>query len=153
MRRFVWRLQPVLNVKAREEERKRAELLQLTEKLAETRRQLLERQRILEQIICDIASREPQERLPKQAFFLKHSLTNDEQIKNLTTKIRELETQVRNKMAEVLKLRQFKEGLERLRSEAKREFIEEQEKLDQKELDEMGVIRFARKRPVSMQIQ
>jgi flagellar biosynthesis chaperone FliJ len=153
MRRFVWRLQPVLNVKTREEERKRAELLQLTEKLAETRRQLLERQRILEQMICDIASRKPQERLPEQAFFLKHSLTNDEQIKKLTNKIRELETQVRNKMAEVLKLRRFKEGLERLRSEAKREFIEEQERLDQKELDEMGVIRFARKRSVSMQLQ
>jgi flagellar export protein FliJ len=153
MKRFVWRLQPVLKVKTREEEEKRAELLRLTEKLAEARRQLLACQKILEQMLCDIASREPQERLPKQAFFLKHSLTNDEEIKNLTTKVRELETQVRNKMVEVLKVRRFKEGLEKLRSEAKREFIEEQEKLDQKELDEMGVTRFARRKPVSMHIQ
>jgi flagellar biosynthesis chaperone FliJ len=153
MRRFVWRLQPVLNIKSREEEAKRAELFQLTERLAQTRGQLLERQRILEQIICGIASRKPQERLPEQAFFLKFSLINDEQIKKLKNKIGRLQSQVREKMAEVLKLRRFKEGLEKLRAEAKREFMEEQEKLEQKELDEMAAIRFARKEPASLQVQ
>ena len=34
--------------------------------------------------------------------------------------------------------------MEKLRAQAKEEFIKEQEKLDQKELDEMTTIRFAR---------
>jgi flagellar biosynthesis chaperone FliJ len=52
-------------------------------------------------------------------------------------------------MAEVLKLNRFKEGLERLRWEAKREFIKEQEKLEQKDLDEIGKIGFLRKRAMA----
>ena len=50
------------------------------------------------------------------------------------------------KIAEALRLRRFKEGLERLREEAKRRFIEEQERLEQKESDEGAIISFARKK-------
>ncbi len=55
-----------------------------------------------------------------------------------------LESQQREKIAELLKVRRFKEGLERLRTEAKIQFIKEQEKLEQKELDEIATVSFAR---------
>jgi flagellar FliJ protein len=145
MKRFVWRLQRVLDIKAKEEQARRAELFQLTEKLAEKQGRLLMRQRILQNIISGIAEKKPGKRLSKQEFFLKYSATSDEQIKKLKSQVSELESQQRKKIAELLETRRFKEGLERLRDEAKKRFTEEQEKLDQKELDERATVSFARK--------
>jgi flagellar biosynthesis chaperone FliJ len=56
-----------------------------------------------------------------------------------------LESARKQKIAEVLEVRRFKEGLEKLRAEAKTRFIKEQEKLEQRELDESATVGFARK--------
>jgi flagellar biosynthesis chaperone FliJ len=146
MKRFVWRLQHILDIRAKEEQVKRKELLEITERLAETRGKLLTRQMVLRDLIAGIAEKRPQKRLGEQEFFLKHSMTNDEQIKRLKDKVSKLELRQRKKITEVLKVKRFKEGLEQLRAEAKRRFIKEQERLEQKELDEVARISFARKK-------
>ncbi len=145
MRRFVWRLQRVLDIKTKAEQARRAELLELTEKLAQTRGELLMQKRILEDIIDGLAGKNPKKRLSQQEFFLKWAATNDELIEKLKEKERKLKLQQREKIAEVLKLKRFKEGLERLRDKAKMQFITEQEKLEQKELDEGAMISFTRR--------
>ena len=145
MKRFVWRLQRVLDIRKKEEQKARAELLELTEKLAEARGELLIKRKILEDIINDLGGENPDKRLGRQEFFLKYSAVSDECIKKLKSKVNKLESQQRNKIAEVLKLRRLKEGLERLRTEAKMQFIKEQEKLEQKELDEGAIVSFVRK--------
>ncbi len=144
MRRFVWRLQRVLDIKANEEEMKKAELLKVTEKLTQKRTELFIQKRIVNEIISGLAETAPQKRLAEQELFLKNSTTTDELIKQLTEQASRLETEQKEKIAEVMKLRRFKKGLEKLREQAKMEFIKEQEKLDQKELDEMATVRFAR---------
>jgi len=146
MKRFVWRLQTVLDIKTKEEEARRTELLKIIEKLAEAQGELLSQQRILEDIISVITGKKSQERLGEQEFFLKCSVTSDELIKKLKNKVIELKSQQREKIAEVLKVRRLKEGLEKLRAEVKKEFIREQEKLEQKEQDEGAIISFSRKR-------
>ncbi|MHC4544658.1 MAG: hypothetical protein ACYSYL_09040 [Planctomycetota bacterium] len=123
MKRFVWRLQRILDIKTGKEQKMKSELLELTEKIAETRGVLLMQQRILEDIIAGLAGESPKKRLSKQEFFLRYSGISDERIE---------------------KVRRFKEGLERLRAEAKIQFIKEQEKLEQKELDEIASVSFAR---------
>ena len=145
MKRFVWRLQRVLDIKIKEEQTKRAELLKLTERLTGTRGKLLMQQRILQDIIDDLNDQKLRKRLSNQEFFLRHSAKNNGQIKKLRSRIKELESQQREKIAEVLKARRFKEGLEKLQAETKMQFIKEQEKLEQKELDEGATIRFVRK--------
>ena len=145
MKRFVWRLQRVLDIRKKEEQKARAELLELTERLAQKRGELLMQRKILEDIINGLTGENPKKRLGKQEFFLKFSAASNEQIKKLKDKVNELELQQRDKIVEVLKLRRFKEGLERLRTEAKMRFIKEQEKLEQKELDEGATISFVRK--------
>ena len=145
MRRFAWRLQRVLDIKEKEEQKARAELFKLAEKLAETRGKLLIQQKVLRDIISDLAEENPKARLGRQEFFLKFSATSDKQIQKLKDRIRMLELQQKEKVAEVLKVRRFKKGLEKLRVEAKRQFIEEQEKLEQKELDEGATVAFVRK--------
>jgi len=144
MKRFVWRLQRVLDIKKKEQQKKRAELLELTEKITEVRSQLLTQQKMLEDIIDGLTGENPKKRLGKQEFFLRYSAASDEWIKKLKERIGELEAQQRAKIAEVLKVRRFKEGLERLRVEAKSQFIKEQEKLEQKELDEGATVSFVR---------
>ena len=145
MKRFVWRLQRVLDIRRKEEQKARAELLELTEKLAQARGELLMQQKMLEDIINGLTGENPKKRLGKQEFFLKFSAASDEQIKKLEDKVNELESQQRDKIAEVLKLRKFTEGLEKLRTEAKMRFIKEQEKLEQKQLDEVATVSFVRR--------
>ena len=145
MKRFVWRLQRVLDIRKKEEQKARAELLELTERLAQTRGELLMQQKMLEDIINGLTGENPKKRLGKQEFFLKFSAASNEQIKKLKDKVNELELQQRDKIAEVLKLRRFKEGLERIRTEAKMRFIKEQERLEQKELDEGATVSFVRR--------
>ncbi len=144
MKRFVWRLQRILEIETKKEQKMRSELLELTEKLAETRGVLLTQQMILKEIMAGLAGENPKKRLGRQEFFLKFSGTSDERIEKLKEKMNALESQQREKIAELLKVRRFKEGLEKLRAEAKTQFIKEQEKLEQKELDEMASVSFAR---------
>lgn len=145
MKRFVWRLQRVLDIRKKEEQKARAELLELTERLAETQGELLVRRKMLEDIINGLTGENPKKRLGKQEFFLKFSAASDEKIKKLEDKVKELELQQRDKIAEVIKLRRLKEGMEKLRTEAKMRFIKEQEKLEQKQLDEGSIVSFVRK--------
>jgi flagellar FliJ protein len=146
MRRFAWRLQRVLDVKAKQEQIKTQELFVITEKLARTRSSLLAQQQILRDILDSIANEKPGERLSKQEFFLRNSATTDQQIKKLQAAVSELEVKQKEKIAEVLKLRRFKEGLERLREQAQRKYMDEQEKLEQKQTDETATLSFARNR-------
>ena len=145
MKRFVWRLQRVLDIRTKEEQKARAELLKLMEKLAETQSELLSWRKMLEEIINDLALGNPKKRLGRQEFFLRYSAASDEQIKKLENRVKELESKQRDKVAEVLKLKRFKEGLEKLQAEAKIQFITEQEKLEQQQLDEGARVLYVRK--------
>ena len=144
MKRFIWRLQRVLDIRTKEEQKKTAELLEITDKLVATRSELLIKKKLLENIINELAAESPKKRLAKQEFFLAYSYTSNEQIKKLKEKINLLEIRQKDKIKEVLKVRRSKEGLERLRSEAKTQYIKEQEKLEQKELDDRATVSFVR---------
>jgi flagellar biosynthesis chaperone FliJ len=145
MKRFVWRLQRVLDIKEKQEQRARAELFELTERLAEARGELLSWQQMLQEIVHGLAQENPKKRLGRQEFFLRHSQASDRQVKQLKDKVRDLGSKQKEKIAEVLNLRKFKQGLEQLRAETKRQFIREQEMLEQKELDERAGVSFVRK--------
>jgi flagellar export protein FliJ len=146
MRRFAWRLQRVLDIKAKQEQIKTQELFVITDKLTQMRSSLLAQQQILRDILESIANEPPKERLSKQEFFLRNSAATDELIKQLKANICELEIKQKEKIAEVLKLRRFKESLEHLREQAQRKYIEAQEKLEQKQLDETATLSFTRER-------
>ena len=144
MKRFVWRLQKVLEVKTREEELRRTELFQIVEQLAARRGELLLRQRILQDLMTEIQRRESAQRLNAQEFFLRHAATDDAEMRRLQEEIAAWEIRHKEKTAEVLAVRRFKEGLEKLRTQARQEYMREQERLEQKELDERTTIAFAR---------
>jgi flagellar biosynthesis chaperone FliJ len=61
-----------------------------------------------------------------------------------------MESQQSEKIAELLRVRRFKKALQKLRAEAKMRFVSEQERLEQKELDEGAIISFAADRAGSV---
>lgn len=144
MKRFVWRLQRVLDVKTKEEQIKRTELFRLTEQLAAKRGELLMRRRILQDLLAEIQQGPSAERLNSQEFALRRAAVDDEHIRKLQEEIEALQIRHQEKTAEVLAARRFKEGLEKLREQAREEYIREQERLEQNELDENTTMAFAR---------
>ncbi|NLH40854.1 MAG: hypothetical protein GX448_03355 [Planctomycetes bacterium] len=148
MKRFVWRLQRVLDIKAKEEQLRRTELFRLTELLTAKRGELLMRQRILDGLLADIRNDRSPERLNSQAFFLQRVAVDDERIRKLKEEIAGLEVRHKEKAAEVLAVRRFKEGLEKLRAQAQDDYVREQERLEQKELDDRTTVSFARRESV-----
>lgn len=145
MKKFVWRLQRVLDIKIKEEQIKRAELLEITERLTFAQSELLMQKRILTETINSLSKVEPKKRLDSQELFLKYSAINDELIENLTKKVRQIEKEQKNKIGEIIKIKQFRKSLEKLREETKTQFIKEQEKIEQKEADEMTTIAVSRR--------
>jgi flagellar biosynthesis chaperone FliJ len=144
MRKFVWRLQRVLDIRKSQERKARSELFTLTQKLAAARAELLIQKKIMENIIKELAGNNPRNRLAGQEFFMKNCAANNEKIKKLKENIHNLELQQKEKINEVLQLRKTEEGMEKLRARAKEEYIKEQEKIEQKELDEESGILFVR---------
>ena len=144
MKRFVWRLQRVLDIRKKEEQIKTAELIEITDKLAVTRGKLLIIRKRIENIINRITNESPMMRLGKQEFFLAYSYTSDKELKKLKEEIGQLKSKQKDKIQEVLKIRRSKEGLEKLQTKAKLKFIKEQEKYEQKELDEGATVTFIR---------
>jgi hypothetical protein len=142
MKRFVWRLQKVLDVKTKQEQLKRNELFQLAQQLAARRGELLMRQRILQDLAAEIQEQPGPTRLSSQEFFLRHAAADDEQMRRLQEEIATLEVRHKEKTAEVLAVRRFKEGLEKLRQQAQEDYLRTQEKLEQKESDERSAVAF-----------
>ncbi len=143
MKRFEWRLQSVLNVKQKQEQLKRAELFELNDMLKTLHSQLLKQKKMLADAIDELAQEEPRQRLEKQGLFMAHVKANDDMIKKLEHDIHNMTVQRDAKRHEVMELKKLTEGLDKLRSKAEREFVAEQEKLDQKASDEMTTYRFA----------
>lgn len=144
MKRFVWRLQKVLDIKTKEEQFKRMELFRLTEALTEKRAELIMRQRMLQEALAEVGRVAPSQRIRAQEFFLKHAEADDRRIQGLQNELVDLEARQKAKRQEVLAAKRFKEGLEKLRTEAKAQYIQEQEHLEQKEADDRATVAFAR---------
>ncbi|HBG79055.1 MAG TPA: hypothetical protein DDW84_09515 [Phycisphaerales bacterium] len=144
MKKFVWRAQKVLEVKKIEEQRKKNELLTITESLTNAVGLLIAKKALLKDMLEQLNTKDPMKNLQQRQIFFRYSAINDEAIEQLKRKIAELEKQQKEKIAEFLKIRQYSQGLEKLREQAKIRFYDEQEKLDQKQADEDTVMKYAR---------
>jgi flagellar biosynthesis chaperone FliJ len=145
MKKFVWRLQRVLDIRLKQESLKKTELLQIAEKLFLIRTELLGQERILANLLAEIAAKDPKSRIKEQEFFLNRSAVNKEIIKKLKEAISRLELEQRKKIEEIMEVRKAREALEKLRARAELEYKKEQEKLEQKEIDESATLSFVRR--------
>jgi flagellar export protein FliJ len=143
MKKFLWRLQKVLDVNLKRQQAKRIELFKVSEKLVMARTNLLAQRRILQGLIENVAKKAITERMSHQELLLKSTKRNDELIKKYEDEIRRLELERKKLTEEFMKLRRSTKAMEKLREKNKQQFIAEQEKLEQKEMDEHTSMRFA----------
>lgn len=144
MKRFKWKLQRLLDVKTRQEELKKAQLLALIQNIAAVRQNLLMRRQKVKQFFAELAEQSAPQRIQEQQLCLKAVAFADEKIETLKQMLQELETQRTAVMSEVLQLRKFRKSLEKLRTIAKEEYDLESKKNEQNFLDETANIAFAR---------
>ncbi|HIJ67331.1 MAG TPA: hypothetical protein HPP87_02710 [Planctomycetes bacterium] len=143
MKRFVWRLQRLLDIKIKQEEAKRGELVSVTEQALAVRSQIMLRRASLRKMLGELSGKKAKERLSEQEFFLKYAHVIDEEIRNLELKLSGLEKLRHLKLQEIMKIRRFRKGLERLRAESKARFFKEEQSQEQKELDDRTIMSFA----------
>lgn len=144
MKRFKWRLQRLLDVKTKQEELKKAQLFALTQQIVQVRHRLFMRQARVRLMLAEVAEKQGQDRLGQQQMVLGAIYVADEKIKELKKELDELGTQKKSLTSEVLELRRFRKGLERLREIAKEEYDRQVGKFEQNQLDETANISFAR---------
>lgn len=145
MRRFEWRLQKLLDLKNKQEEALRAELITVTEQAVALRGQILMERALLRQRLAETEQTPPAQRMARQEFVLQYSQVTESTIRDMDRKLELLELLRHNKIQEILTVRKFRKGLEKLRARAQEEFELDQQRQDQKQTDDRNTIGFARR--------
>ena len=144
MAKFVWRLQRVLEVKKKQEQAIRMELLHLTEQVAQLRCQLLMQKQGLRNMLETVAQTPPAERMNQQALAMDYANGSQVRIKSMEDQVQALSVKKQERIKELLVLKQTTEGLGRLRIDAKQEFLKDENKKEQKMADELTLMKHAR---------
>ena len=144
MRKFVWRLQRLLDIKIKQEEVKRGELVSVTQQAVAVRGKLMMQRTLLRLKMEEVAEADATERISEQRLFLQLAHVVDRKITELEEQLAKVEELRQEKMQEVMEIRKFRKGLEKIRENDKVEFVKEQERLEQIDLDDKTSVRYAR---------
>lgn len=136
MKKFKWRLQRILEIKRKEEELKKNELLKVTEKIVSKQSRLLVEKAKLKRMAEEISEKQPKTRIRQQQLFIRYAQSSNEFIKKIKQEIARLEESKKQKIKEYRQIQKSKEGMEKLREKAKEKYLREQGKRLQKEMDE-----------------
>ncbi len=136
MKKFVWSMQRLLEIKEKQEQIVRGELVALTEQTVAIRGRIMALKTELRRQLAELNDLAPDQRMQTQALYLQYVSVRDEEIRRLQDQWSKLETQRREKLDELLKAQKFRKGLEQLRSRARAEYEQELNREEQKFLDE-----------------
>ena len=138
-------MQRLFDLKVKQENVMRTELVSITEQAVALRGRIMLRKTALRQMLAKLAKKDAKKRMQEQQLVLKYIHVTDKEIEALGIKLIELERLRRDKIKQIMKIRKLRKGLEKLRDNARADFIKELEKFEQNELDDNSTITFARK--------
>jgi len=150
MARFVWRLQRVLDIRKKEEQTLRSELMVLSERMVVLRQEIMVIRARIRSALEELSYAKPAERLSSQQLFMKYSEYSENEINSLKSELSEVAARRKEKMNEILNIRQAIKALEKLRAKTKKEFLNELAHKEQNELDEYTGNKFGRKAVVGV---
>lgn len=145
MKKFNWKLQKILDIKQMQENALKAELMSLSQKEFGLRSEAMLINTQMRSLIADLKAVPINERLERQAGLIEYTDTIKYQIGCIEKKIKTIIEQKDGTKKQLLEIRKLRKGLEILRDKARDEYIAEQEKILQSELDECASIATARK--------
>jgi flagellar protein FliJ len=145
MARFVWRLQRVLDIREKEEQALKSELMALSERMVVLRQEIMVIRARIHTALEELSDKKATERLSAQQLFMKYSEYSEIEIDSLRAELSNVDKQRKEKMNEILKKRQAIKALEKLRAKSKEEFLAESAHKEQSEFDEYTNNKFGRR--------
>jgi flagellar export protein FliJ len=145
MNRFAWRLQRLLDLKVKQQDMLRAELMALSEQLAQLRARVMLHKAEIHGRLAELRELPADERPARQHLFLQFVQVLDDRIRRLEGAAAGLEEQREQKMKALLEIRQGQKSLEKLRERAKTLYHQQLQAAEQKETDETTSRIYARK--------
>jgi hypothetical protein len=97
VQRFAWPLQRLLDVKTKQENALRAELVTLTEQSTALRSRIMMERIVFRGLLDQVSRTEPSRRIAAQAEFMQHVHVRDAQLKTLNTELEAAEHKRREK--------------------------------------------------------
>jgi flagellar export protein FliJ len=145
MKRFAWRLQRLLDLKTKQQEILRTELMSLSERMAQIRAGIMMHKAEIRSRLSELRQLPADQRTARQQVFLQFVHVLDTRILSLERTAADLEEHRKKKIKELLDVRKDQKSLENLRQRAKEAYHRQQEMVQQKDTDETGSISYARK--------
>lgn len=145
MKRFVWRLQRLLDLKTKQVELLRTQLMALGERIAQIRAGILMHKAEIRSRLAELRQLPPDQRPSKQQVFLQFVHVLDTRIRSMEQTAAELDEQRKQKIKELLDIRKNQKSLEKLREKAKDVYHQQHQQAQQKETDETSNTAYARK--------
>lgn len=149
MKKFIWPLQRLLDVKKKQEDATQTELVALLEQSTAIRGRIMMQKILIRNLLRNLQNVNPEQRLEQQNMFMQHIHIEDMKIDELNKELKSIEIKRREKMEQRMSLRKFRKGLERLRDKALSEYHLHMNREEQKLLDESTHITFSRKHLLS----
>jgi flagellar export protein FliJ len=146
MKKHNWRLQRVLDVRIKQEEAKRAELLAVTHRLLIARQMVIAKHAMMRSILLELSRKDARTRMAEQPMVVKHMAFSEEELKKLKKQAEEIEIERKRKAEEMMEARRSRKAMENLKEKAKTEYVKMVNMTEQKELDELSSGRFVRSR-------
>jgi flagellar export protein FliJ len=144
MKKHNWRLQRVLDVRIKQEEAKRAELLAVTHRLLLARQIVIAKQAMMRSILLDLSRKDAGTRMAEQPLVVKHMAFSEEELKKLKKQAEEIEIERKKKAEEMMEARRSRKAMEKLKEKSKTEYVKMVNMTEQKEMDELSGGRFVR---------
>jgi flagellar export protein FliJ len=145
MKRFVWRLQRLLDLKTKQQDLLRTELMSLGERIAQIRAGILIHKAEIRSRLADLRQLPAVERPARQQIFLQFVHVLDSRIRSMEQNAAVLEEQRKQKIKELMEIRKNQKSLENLRERAREAYHQQQETAQQKETDEISSTTYARR--------
>jgi flagellar protein FliJ len=144
MKKHTWRLQRVLDVRVKQEEARKAELLAVTQRLLTARQAVIAKQAVMRGILMELSHKDARTRMEEQPTVVRHMAFSEEELKKLKKRVEETEIERRRKSEELMQARKARKAMEKLQERARAEYVKMAIATEQKELDEVAGTRFVR---------
>lgn len=145
MKKFTWRLQRLLDVRQKQEDALRAELMGLAEQSAALRGRILMEKAMLRSRLSELRYTASESRLRRQQDFMACVSVVDARIASLQSDLNKLEQKRKEKTEAIMAVRKFRKSLERLKAQALNDYDRALNSEEQKNQDERSNAAFARK--------
>ena len=136
MKKFRWRLQRLLDVRGKQEDALRAELMGLTEQIAALRGRILMEKTVLRTRLIDLRQTAAEKRIVCQQSFMDCVAVVDDRIAGFQDDLNILEQNRKEKTEAIMAIRKFRKALEQLRAKALDDYTSELNSETQKHQDE-----------------